>query len=69
VSNLPQLQAAGHVDAVGRLVKPVVVRRLRTLPAPRLGAPKPLVRVQLRCRCCARGAPTRRCVVWVSRCR
>jgi hypothetical protein len=48
VSNLPQLQAAGHVDAEGRLVKPVVVRRLCALPAPRLGAPKPLVRLQPR---------------------
>jgi hypothetical protein len=69
VSNLPQLQAAGHVDAEGRLVKPVVVRRLRTLPAPRRGAPAPLVRVWLRCRRCHRGRPTRRCVVWVHRCR
>jgi hypothetical protein len=57
VSNLPQLQAAGHVDAEGRLVKAVVVRRLRTQPAPRSGAPKPLVRVRLRCRRCARGTP------------
>jgi hypothetical protein len=63
VSNLPQLQAAGHVDAEGRLVKPVVVRRLRALPAPRLGAPKPLVRVRARCGRCTRGAPTRRRVV------
>jgi hypothetical protein len=59
VSNLPQLQAAGHVDTEGRLVKAVVVRRLPTLPAPRHGAPKPLVRVLLRCRRCACGAPTR----------
>jgi hypothetical protein len=56
VSNLPQLQAAGHVDAEGRLVKAVVAGRLPKLPAPRLGAPKPLVRVRLRCRRCSRGA-------------
>jgi hypothetical protein len=48
VSNLPQLQAAGHVDAEGRLVVPVAVRRLPKLPAPRSGAPAPLVRLQLR---------------------
>jgi hypothetical protein len=69
VSNLPQLQAAGHADAEGRLVKAVVVRRLPTLPAPRRGAPAPLVRVRLRCRRCVSGAPTRRCVLWVRRCR
>jgi hypothetical protein len=55
VSNLAQLQAAGHVDAEGRLVKAVVVRRLRTQPAPRLGAPKPLVRVR---GCAAVAAPS-----------
>jgi hypothetical protein len=69
VSNLPQLRAAGHVDAEGRLVVPVLVVRLRTLPAPRLGAPQPLVRVRPSCRRWLRGAPTRRCVAWVRRCR
>jgi hypothetical protein len=69
VSNLPQLQAAGHVDAEGRLAVPVVVRRLRKLPAPRLAAPRPLVRSRARCCRCARGAPTRWCVVWLRRCR
>jgi hypothetical protein len=64
VSNLPQLQAAGHVDAEdrpqvvphvnaeGRLLKPVVVLRLPDMPAPRLGAPEPLVRLWLRCHRC-----------------